>query len=277
MFLFLDIGKALLIGKTIEDVSSLTLLAASVGERLLKIPRFEDDKPQFFESLRSIRNACTDDFEFTLNCLRHDVGEHIISRPAKRHSLRVAKSLTSQLKVQDRADGDDFLARLLWASAMYPNVAIKAPRRNEYLLKSRSLAEIPKESMLYRESIETVIEEGFRAPNSVPKCIVFEELFDAGFRMIIKSTAIDPLLSVLFARSVTFSQDSLVLDNFFCVRGDKETLNLLVQFRECWRVGSKAIFSPKVDKDLRWSFKELLLSFSRQLNISRPTAYELSK
>ena len=244
---------------------------------MLKIPRFEQDRPVFFDSLRAIKSDFVDDFEFYLTCLRNDHCDSIISRPAKRHALRVAKSLSSQLQISDNSSSASPLSRLLWASAMYPNIAVKAPRRNEYLLKTRSLAELPKESMLYRDSIETAIEEGFEVQGSAAKCIVFEELFDAGYRMIIKSSAIDPLVAVLFAHNAVFEKDTLVLDNFICIRGSRDVLNVLHQLRECWKTGSKVIFNPNSDDSLKQNFKELMESFSLHLSLSRPIVYSSTK
>lgn len=262
----------MLVGNALDDANGIILLAAAVGERILKIPRFEEDRPAFFGHLRELRARFADDMELCLECLTTSNYDHLISRAAKRQSIRVAKSLSSQLRAQ-YTGSNPILSRLLWASAVYPNVAIKAPRRNEYLLGSGVTAEIPKESILYRESIETVIERGLDAPRAAPTCVVFEELFDAGYRMIMKASEIDPLAVVLFAQEALIKDGRLILDNFSCITGPQDAINALLALRECWKIGSKVIFKPDVSPKLIGMFKEILLTFISNWNPSRSITF----
>lgn len=261
------VGKSLLLASKLGTGGEYLHLASSIGERLLRLPRFEEDRPVFLESLRVLKEHYQDDFEFYLASLSGRDSSNLVHRAALRQVLRVAKSLGSQ--IGPIPENDSEVARLLWTAALYPNVAFSSGKRNHYILPSRTTAEIPKESILHRDSIEAIIEEGLPQLPLAPSCIAYEELFDAGHKMIVKSTAIDPLALVLFANQFKVEGSSILADNLLVIQPkDANITSLLIDMRRLWKTGSVAVLNCASDDNIRL-FKSVLIDFCRLLSTSR--------
>lgn len=259
IYIFLGLGKALVLSHVLGCSSEMLTIAAGVGERILRVPRFEDEKEQFLDFIRKLRNDYEDDHhilvdfyeKFQLNELPNIFGrsdmKHMSLLTLKRIS-KVRQSLESQLKQllpqarasKDKVYCDTSIYKLLTLSAFYPDVALKLSKRNHYLLPGGISAESQKESMQFVESLETVLSKSsdvnFNLSASSAKALAFEELFDAGHTMIVKSSAVDPIFSVLFADSVLVLHKTIFIDNWIRITSDNpEALNLLLEMRQLWK------------------------------------------
>lgn len=269
-------------------------IAAGVGERILRVPRFEDEKEEFLDFIRKLRNDYEDDHEilvdfyekFHLNELpsifKHSDMKHISLLTLKRIS-KVRQSLESQLKQllpqvresKDKDYSDSRIYKLLTLSAFYPDIALKLSKRNHYLLPGGISAETQKESMQFVESIENVLSKSsdvnlnFSATSA--KALTFEELFDAGHAMIVKSSAVDPIFSVLFADSVHVLHKTIFIDNWIRITSDNpEALKVLLEMRQLWKSMSCRVLLLKNDiitGQLKKFLKEISILWNPQREI----------
>lgn len=244
-------------------------VAAGVGERILRVPRFEDEKEQFLDFIRKLRNDYEDDHHILVDLFekfqRNELSKvfnyadtkHISNLSLKRIG-KVRQSLESQLKQilpqtsRIESNNSESICKLLTLSAFYPDIAFKLSKRNHYLLPGGISAESQKESMQYVESLETILskhsENGFSiASSSSPaKALVFEELFDAGHTMVVKSSVVDPIFSVLFADSVLVLHKTIFIDNWIRITSDhSDSLKILLEMRELWKKLSRQALSLK--------------------------------
>ena len=241
-------------------------VSAGVGERILRIPRFDDEKEQFMDFLRIFRNNYEDDHDLLLELFDQfranrlgssfSQGEvRFISNIALKRVSKVRYSLESQLRqllpnspfLQGASDPN--LLKLLTLSAFYPDLAFKMGKRNHYLLPGGISAESQKESMQFVESLESVLLNrknhiGINTNSASAQALVFEELFDVGHSMIVKSCKVDPLFSVLFAGNVLVCEQNIVVDNWMRIRSDdQESLKLLIELRQLWKYLTRKVFS----------------------------------
>lgn len=246
-------------------------IAAGVGERILRVPRFEDEKEEFLDFIRKLRNDYEDDHrilvdlyeKFQVNELPRIFGysdmKHISTLSLKRIG-RVRQSLESQLKQllpevkKSKETQNEFIYKFLTLSAFYPDIALKLSKRNHYLLPGGISAESQKESMQFVESLETLLSKNSNddscllIPAPSANALTFEELFDAGHTMIVKSSAVDPIFSVLFADSVLMLHKTIFIDNWIRITSDNpEALNVLLEMREIWKTLSRQTLSVKND------------------------------
>lgn len=257
-WLYLGLGKALVLSHVLGRSRDMLTIAAGVGERILRVPRFEGEKEQFLDFIRKLRNDYEDDHHLLLEF--HDKFQknqlprmfdsfemRFISTLALKRICKVRSSLEAQLNnlLPNDRSGNTFgenVQNLLTLSAFYPDIAFKIGKRNHYLLPGAISAEAQKESMQYVESIETLLsklgEDGAVTDSSFgpAKALVFEELFDAGHSMIVKSGIVDSLFTILFADNVLVFNKTIYVDNWIRITSDDpEALNLLLEIRKMWK------------------------------------------
>ena len=246
-------------------------IAAGVGERILRVPRFEDEKEQFLDFIRKLRNDYEDDHEILVNLYEKFQFNELprifgysdmknISTLSLKRIGKVRQSLESQLKQllpevkisKESEENNNFIYKLLSLSAFYPDVALKLSKRNHYLLPGGISAESQKESMQFVESLETVLSKNLNYNSTgggdhfSAKALTFEELFDAGHTMIVKSSVVDPIFSILFADSVLILHKTIFIDNWIRITSDNpEALKILLEIRELWKTLSRQALSIK--------------------------------
>lgn len=266
-------------------------IAAGVGERILRVPRFEDEKEQFLDFIRSLRSVYEDDHHILVNfyekfqrnelpkCFNYSEMKYISTLTLKRIE-KVRQSLESQLKslLPGKLSNDPNnvnMCKLLMLSAFYPDMALKLCKRNNYLLPGGISGEAQKESMQYSESLETILSKksefgsDFALPSVPAKALVFEELFDAGHTMIVKSSVVDPIFCVLFADSVLVMHKTIFVDNWIRITAnDSESLKILLEMRELWKKLSREVLSAK-SEFLVSQFKTFLNEISSIWNPQR--------
>lgn len=234
-------------------------LAAGVGERFLRAPRFEDEKEIFMDFVRDLRLKFADDHSLLLYLFglfqTHQFSQNFknsemkfISNLSLKRISKVRDSLENQLKQlvpsDNRLEYNPNITKLFLLSAFYPDIAFKMSKRNHYLLPGSISAELQKESMQFVESLETILSEALNSEennfdftnNERGHALVFEELFDAGHSLIVKSSLVDPIFSVLFADSVTPLYKTLYVDNWIRITSeDSDSLKLLLEARNLWK------------------------------------------
>ena len=95
----------------------------------------------------------------------------------------------------------------------------------------------------------------FTLPSSPAMALVFEELFDVGHTMIVKSSVVDPVFSVLFADSVSVLHKTIFVDNWIRITSDNsDALKILLETRELWKKMSREVLSVKTIQNLLYSF-----------------------
>ena len=151
------------------------------------------------------------------------------------------KQIIPQYNFSNEEMIDSEAQKILRLSAFYPDIALKLNKRNQYLLPGGISAETQKESIQFVESLETILSYGSKSnfnlfSSSSAKALAFEELFDAGHTMIVKSSVIDPVFSILFADSVRFLHKTIFIDNWIRITSeDPDTLKVLLEIREIWK------------------------------------------
>lgn len=167
---------------------------------------------------------------------------------------------------EDMHADNENLARLLLASGFYPDVAIGDGRRNQLRLQKIPLASSVPSSVNYL--LGTGVIEGAlrnrglrrdphglvhrRTGSSNPRYFIYEELLDLGQKLVSKTTAVDPMLFILFARNLRFKyyrsstsprsgadsmmRTHLVIDGWiaFGTDSDESDLRLLTELRVHW-------------------------------------------
>ena len=141
-----------------KDVS---ILAAGVGERYLRMPRFENEKDFFMDFVRDLRMKFSDDHSLLLNLFdlyqSHQLNQtfkgsdmKFISNLSLKRISKIRDSLESQLRqlvpVDQTCDYGPNVSKLFLLSAFYPDIAFKMSKRNHYLLPGSISAELQKES-----------------------------------------------------------------------------------------------------------------------------------
>ena len=234
-------------------------LAAGVGERFLRAPRFEDEKEIFMDFVRDLRLKFSDDRSLLLYLFSlfqsHQLSQHFknsemkfISNLSLKRISKVRDSLENQLKqlvpTDNQLESNPNITKLFLLSAFYPDIAFKMNKRNHYLLPGSISAELQKESMQYVESLETILLQALNSDannvdftnNERGHALVFEELFDAGHSLIVKSSLVDPIFSVLFADNVAPLFKTLYVDNWIRITSeDSDSLKLLLEARNLWK------------------------------------------
>lgn len=269
--MFLGIGKALVLSHVLGFSEDMLTVAAGVGEKIFRIPRFEDEKDQFMDFLRNLRSEYDDDHDvlldfygkFCKNQLSSSVyGEDMrfISNLSLKRIGKVRTSLGSQLR-QLLPDSSNFRpsnypnsVKLLSLCAFYPDVALKLSKRNQYLLPGAISAELQKESMQYVESLENVLSQCHgqeQTINNSSKSLVFEELFDAGHSMIVKTCNIDPLFTILFADNILIMHKTIFVDNWIRITSeDSESLKMILEIRQLWKSLTRRLLSSNNSKTI---------------------------
>ncbi len=265
-------------------------VAAGVGEKFLRIPRFEDEKEQFMNFIRNLRSEHEDDHDILLNVYENFRKNQIsvfgdemrfISNLSLKRIGRVRSSLDSQLRQllpfspsSESSKDRKSILKILSLCAFYPDMAFKMSRRNQYLLPGAISAEVQKESMQFVESLEAVLSNGndgqeFNSKGSA-KALVFEELFDAGHSMIVRTCKVDPVFSVLFADSVLILQKTIYVDNWIRITSyDPNSLELLLELRELWKSLTRKVLSTNNSKRID-KLRKLITSLSNLWNPERP-------
>ena len=209
--------------------------------------------------VRDLRMKFSDDHSLLLNLFdlyqSHQLNQtfkgsdmKFISNLSLKRISKIRDSLESQLRqlvpVDQTCDYGPNVSKLFLLSAFYPDIAFKMSKRNHYLLPGSISAELQKESMQFTESLETTLSEALLNKNDVTnlnkgergQALVFEELFDAGHCLIVKSSVVDPVLSVLFADSVTVLYKTIYVDNWIRITSeDSESLKLILEARTLWK------------------------------------------
>lgn len=260
LFLIVGLGKALVLSHILGYSRDVLTLASGVGERVIKPTRFDDEKEIYMKFLRLLKSDFSDDHSLLLNLFNlfqsHELSRSFnnselkfISNLALKRISKVRDSLNSQLnqllpvKLEDDFNNEN-ITRIFLLSAFYPDIALKMSRRNHYLLPGGLSAELQKESMQYTESLENILSEASENDsstgkmNSTPKgqALVFEELFDAGHTLIVKSSLVDPVFCALFADNIAVLYKTIYVDNWIRINSDdSESLNLLLEARNLWK------------------------------------------
>lgn len=150
--------------------------------------------------------------------------EMLLSRPGLRRLDEARSQILRELQNSfgllegdispDRNSDNEGLVRLILSSGFYPDVGLgKRNKRNVYELKmvrramlattsvnavlGRTIVDATRDQRGYRSNRRPVKEENTRANG--PQFIVYEELIDIGAKMLVKTTAVDPLVFILFA------------------------------------------------------------------------------
>ena len=247
--------------------------AAGVGERFLRAPRFEDEKEIFMNFVRDLRLKFSDDHSLLLYLFglfqSYQLSQHFknsemkfISNLSLKRISKVRDSLENQLKqlvpTDNQTEPNSNITKLFLLSAFYPDIAFKMSKRNHYLLPGSISAELQKESMQYVESLESILSEALNSDannvdftkNERGHALVFEELFDAGHSLIVKSSLVDPIFSVLFADNVATLFKTLYVDNWIRITSeDSDSLKLLLEARNLWKLLTRkclAFSNPQV-------------------------------
>lgn len=262
------LGRALLLARRVGGFDALLTIAAGVGERVVRMPRFEREKAAFSVFMRKWRAGARDDYDALLQLVacyergelnaRYDALERgFLSAAALKRIVRVKTSLAAQVRgllsdgsaVSAGMDDRAHMARMLLFDALYPDVAVRMARRNNFLLADGQVAEVPRESVLHQESLETQVEcgalTGIRSVGA--HAVVFEELFDSGFKMLVKTGVVDPLLGVFVAKRVerrVENGECVVLDGWMRIGASSATLQTLMTMRQVWRASQRALLSP---------------------------------
>ena len=267
-----------------EDVLTLS---AGVGERILRTPKFEYEKELFMNFVRDLRLQFSDDHTLLLNLFHlfqsHQINHSLnnletkfISNLSLKRISKVRDSLESQLKqlvpinceVKLQEDISN-LSKLFLLSAFYPDIAFKMSKRNHYLLAGAISAELQKESMQHVESLENILSEASNNPEKSScnvvtsekgQALVYEELFDAGHTLIVKSSLVDAAFSVLFADNVSVLFKTIYVDNWIRITSDDpESLKLLLESRNLWKLLTR--------KCLQFNNPEVYPKFRRFLGV----------
>jgi hypothetical protein len=263
-------------------------IAAGVGERILRIPRFEDEKELFSDFIRELRRTHEDDHDLLkkfislfqehnlFSCFSNENMKFISTNALKRIN-RIRSSLESQLKqffpaskVSVPISMRDDICKLLCCGAFYPDIAFKLSKRNNYLLPGGISAELQKESLQYVESLETSLDSAANGGHTqleqiVPgKALVFEELFDAGHSMIVRSSVVDPLFSAIFSDSIQVLFNTIYVDGWIRIISDNpENLQILVEMREIWKIMTKYLVSGNISAPIRNSILSCVCEFAK--------------
>lgn len=292
---YLGLGKSVVLSHVLGLSKNILTVAAGVGERVMRFPRNDNFKDEFLQVVRKLRSNYMDDHEMLI-----DFSEKFDQRKlssifefkdlafVSNLSLKRIGNLKQSLKVQlDRTFASEFdsslsaeitqrIDKIFILGGFYPDVAFKMSKRNQFLLAGGLSAEPQKESIQYSESLETLIRDyssgNLKAENmAFTNCsaVVFEELFDAGHSMIVKSSAIDPIVCVLFAESFNASSDSIYLDNWIRITSQNQNnLKVLVELRFLWKDLSKALIdSPQ--SELVSRAKALLVEIAKLMEFQR--------
>lgn len=262
----------------------LLTIAAGVGERILRIPRFEDEKEDFLDFVRKLRNDYEDDHhllvdfyeKFQLNELTRNFGHFLMKNISTLTLKRVGKvrqSLESQLNqilprtrtanLSNGGEQDHLIFKILTLSAFYPDIALKLSKRNQFLLPGGISAESQKESIQFTESLEVSLSKN-SSSNFIAKALAFEELFDAGHTMLVKSSVVDPIFSILFADSVLVLHKTIYVDNWIRITSDDpETLKILLELRELWKsLGRRTLSLSTKNEVITSLFKQFIIQIS---------------
>lgn len=206
------------------------------------------------------------------------------------------------------------LARLLLASGFYPDVAIGEGKRNQLRLQRILSASTVPGSVNYLLGTG-VIEAALRSrglrrdPHGVihrrtgdtnnPRYFIYEELLDLGQKLVSKTTAVDPLVFILFARTLRFKyyrpsggpksgaesmRTHLVIDGWIAFRAESGSdLHLLTELRVHWNefiqfVIYKQLRGESFDGNELQAlslFRETILALANECNVSREQQEEM--
>lgn len=291
-------GKALVLAHTLGCSDDILTIAAGVGEKVLKLPRFDNDKERFTDFIRNLRQQFVDDHQILKHFVKlfqnRDLSKNFnyeemnfISMAALKRICKIRSSLESQIKqLLPNQFPDSFLrkndsiTKLLSLSAFYPDISFKLIKRNSYLLLGAISAELQKESMQYVESLEASLANVSQNPSaqnvfsdrSSAKTLIFEELFDVGHTMLVKSSTVDPIFTILFAENVLVLSNTIYIDNWIRITSvNAENLRLLIEMRSLWKNLSSLMVSESTRQNslIQEKFKICLREFLTIWNSER--------
>ena len=273
-------------------------IAAGVGEKVLKLPRFDNEKERFADFIRNLRKRFVDDHQILKHLVKlfqnRDLSKNFnyeemnfISMAALKRICKIRSSLESQIKqllpnqLPDYSLArNDSITKLLTLSAFYPDISFKLTKRNSYLLPGAISAELQKESMQYVESLEAFLAsvaqnssgQNFFSAKSAAKTLIFEELFDVGHTMLVKSSTVDPIFAILFAENVLVLSNTIYIDNWIRITSDNtENLRLLIEMRSLWKNLSRLMVSESTRQNslIQEKFKLCVHEFLNLWNSER--------
>lgn len=185
----------------------------------------------------------------------------MVSQPALRRIDDLRRNLLALLQsnlpvLQQDEDwnanaGNEALVRFVVAAGFYPDVAIYKAKRNAYQLRKMRDVKVPVSSTLYepgpvlrqllhprkpsivaslkqhslhghQESASAIVKHNL-SHHQRPSFYVYEDLMDIGLKLIMRSTAVDPLAFALLASQLETGKSrerSLLLDRWLAIRSE---------------------------------------------------------
>lgn len=194
--------------------------------------------------------------------------------------------------------GNEALLRAVIATGFYPDVAVFKGRRNAYQLRKIREVKVPITSCNYEPNQEmySYMATARAKPRGLttrraPTFFVYEDLIDVGVKMVMKTTAVDPLVMMLLAnklvqKPVTPSGNgpkltSVVVDEWLAVHPEgpesQSDLALISQFRVQldayiqWAISKILSKAPLTEEEIQAKaiFEKAILALYNQSSIFR--------
>jgi hypothetical protein len=213
------------------------------------------------------------------------------------HEVRkhLERILRENVKAEDQQDwnahaDNESLLRMVISTGFYPDIAVYKGKRNAYQLRKIREAKPPITSALYEPGPELLRALGHaRKPAAVPRPVfyVYEDLMDVGAKMIMRVTAVDPLLFILLGGKLTVrpvhgSPPGLLVDGWLSVQPTdsscKVDLPLISRARPLltdylqWAVSRMLVGGPAVSAEQVEAakvFERALMALVAQSNVFR--------
>lgn len=298
--------------KCVDPVLSVV---AGIGERIFRAARTRDEKAAMHRLLLRLGKDLHSDHlllhrlytmwqgDLSLSALglaRSDNNPHSsVSFLALRRMHEVRKHLERILKETVKTEhqqdwnahaGNESLLRMVISTGFYPDIAVYKGKRNAYQLRKIREAKPPITSALYEPGPELLRALGHaRKPASLPRPVfyVYEDLMDVGAKMIMRVTAVDPLVFILLGRKLNVravhgSPPGLLVDGWLSVQPSdahcQADLPLISRARVLltdylqWAVSRMLVGGPSVTQEqieAAQAFERALLALVAQSNVFR--------
>lgn len=179
------------------------------------------------------------------------------------------------------------LIRFIIASGFYPDVALYKGKRNSYQLGKLRHVNLATSSINYELALQNIRKAGITKPLALlarkqpprPIYYVYEDLLDIGIKLLMRTTAVDPMVFALLAFDLQVKENSLLVDRWLTIKSDSamdlrvlnETRLHLGNFLQ-WSI-SKRLAKQDLDpeeRQLQDTFIDALLGLLSNSDINRP-------
>lgn len=280
-------------------VDPILTVVASVGERLFKPARLPEEKVALHGLFAKFHQTQHSD-----HLLAHSVyqtwisetgmqrlgyhGHHPVSNVAMKRmtDLRrnlektLIQSLGANLSTSDwnANSGNEALMRMIISTGFYPDVAVFKDKRNSFQLRKLRDVKVAGTSSVYELSTSRPSLKRTQRPHYY----VYEELMDIGQKIIIKLTAVDPLLMSLMAGKTDLKQVEgklgMAVDDWLAIQPESsQDLSLINEMRMQFgrylqwaldkRINGRALTAQ--EEEAQELFEKAIMAFLSQSTIYR--------